>query len=165
MADNPIRKDARANLAIADGDHAPTQLTANGDLRARDDDAITALGTLNTTLGSPKQVDATSYVRVAVDAAKNGTRDLIAAPGADKQLWIYAGIFTTDANGTVKFIDSTPADLTGTMPIAANGGFVLPISPKASAPWYKCATNTKFQAVLSANSDLDGSILYAIVDV
>ena len=40
-----VRTDARGTLADTTGDYAPLQLTANGDLRTRDDDALTRLGT------------------------------------------------------------------------------------------------------------------------
>lgn len=41
-----VRTDARASLCDTDGDYAPPQLTANGDMRVRDDDANTDLDTL-----------------------------------------------------------------------------------------------------------------------
>ena len=174
MPVDPIRKDARANLATADGEHAPMQLTAAGDLRVSDDDAITVLGTISASLGT-MDIDtgalvallggSTTYVTAAVNLAKNGTRDILAAPGASKQIWVYGLAGTTDADGTILLLDDTPTSQTGVMPIAALGGFVLPISPNANAPWVKCSTNKKLQATLSANSDFDGIVVYAVVDV
>lgn len=100
----------------------------------------------------------------AVNLAKNGTRDIIAAPGANLSLWIYGLIGTTDAQGTILLLDSTPTSHSGAMPIGANGGFCMPISTNPRAPWIKCTTNTKFQATLSANSDFDGIVVYAVVE-
>ena len=155
-----VRKDTRATMVDTDGDAGPLQLTANGDARVRDDDLYTLMGTLIADLGG-----ATTYVSIAVDLAKNGTRDIIAAPGANKQLWIYGFMGTTIDAGTVKLQDSTPTAKTGTVTLVAGGGYVLAISPNANAPWFKCATNTKFQAVLSADADFDGVVVYAIIDV
>ena len=64
------------------------------------------------------------YTSAAVNAAKSGTRDLIAAPGAGKQLWIFGIMGTVDANGTVLFLDDTPTSHSGVMPVAANSGYV-----------------------------------------
>jgi len=105
-----------------------------------------------------------TIVTAAVNLAKNGTRDIVAAPGATKSLWIYGLIGTTDAQGTILLLDSTPTSHSGVMPIAANGGFCMPISINPRAPWIKCASNTTFQATLSANSDFDGIVVYAIVE-
>jgi len=110
-------------------------------------------------------VAGTALTSIAVDAAKGDTRDLIAAPGANKQLWIHGGILTGSAEGTAKLIDSTPADLSGEFHVAANGGFTMPVNQRDNQPWFKCATNTKLQVVLSANTDLDGVLLYRTVDV
>lgn len=102
---------------------------------------------------------------VPVDAAKNGTRTLLAAPGANKQIWVYGWLLTGLAIGTCKLQDSTPTARTGEMHIAAQGGNSPPRSDHANQPWFKCATNKALQAVLSANLDLDGVLLYRIVEV
>lgn len=95
--------------------------------------------------------------------AKNGTRDILESPGEKYAIWIYGMIGTTDSNGTVAFIDSLGGVHSGTMPIMANSGFVMPISPNKDMPWIKCARNSKFQATLGTNSDLDGIVIYALV--
>ncbi len=48
-----VRTDTRASLAGTTGDYAPKQLTANGDVRVRDDDANTDLDTLLLILNPP----------------------------------------------------------------------------------------------------------------
>ena len=98
----------------------------------------------------------------AIDAAKNGTRDVIAAV-TGKQLWIYGLVVCGSAgDGTAKFQDSTPTALTGTMTfdITGNAWLVLPLSSNAMAPWFKTAAAKKLQVVLSADMDLDGFIVY-----
>jgi len=175
------RRDTRVNIAEADAMDAQTQLTATGDLRTRDDDAIAILTTMDADTGglattltalnvlitalNAHMGEGTTYVAAAVNLAMNGTRDILAAPGASKQIWVYGLAGTTCADGTILLLDDTPTSWTGVMPIAALGGFVLPISPNANAPWVKCSTNKKLQATLSVNSDFDGVVVYAIVDV
>jgi len=101
----------------------------------------------------------------AIDAAKNDTRELIAAPGADKQIWVYGLAVAGSAAGTALFHDSNDDACTGTMPIAANGGFVLPVSDYPECPWFKCGTNEALEVTLSADIDLDGVVTYAVVNV
>ena len=110
-----------------------------------------------------------SYVvtTVAINAAKAGTRDLVAAGGAGTQIWVLGMVASTDADGTATFIDDTPTSHTGVIPLLAAGAnsFVLPTVPHPDYAWIKCATNKKLQVTLSANSDLDGILVYATVQV
>ena len=103
--------------------------------------------------------------RAAVDLAKNGTREIIAQPAAGHQIWIYGFKGLANAAGTVKLIDATPTDITGTMPVGANGGIDFKPLRWDEEPHFKCATAKAFQAVLSANVDLDGHVLYRDVVV
>ena len=103
------------------------------------------------------------YLSAAVNIAKAGTRDIIAAPGAGFQLWIYGFIGTTNDAGTILLLDSTPTSRTGVMPMGTNSGIPFPKdTSNVWAPYFKCATNTKLQATLSANSDFDGIVIYRI---
>jgi len=104
------------------------------------------------------------YVAAAMNLAKNDTRDIAAAPGANTQLWVYGMIGTADAQGTVLLLDDTPTSQSGIMPVGANGGWVLPMA-KPKAPWVKCSTNKKLQATLAATNDWDGIVIYAAVKV
>lgn len=110
-----------------------------------------------------------AFTCAAIDAAKNGTRDLVAAPGAGYAIWVYKMILVGSAAGTIQLIDSGTNALTGTMPIvSAAQGAAPPIvldADNPSIPWFTCAENTTLQAVLSANTDLDGSLVYAVVAV
>lgn len=106
------------------------------------------------------------YSSAAIDAAKNGTRDLIAAPGASKQLWVYGLIVGgSAAAGTFLLLDSTPTSKTGSIPLADNATIVWPVIDDPDKPYFKCASNTKLQVTLSANMDLDGIVIYRIVDL
>ena len=105
-----------------------------------------------------------AYLQIAVNAAMNGTRDLVAAPGALEQIWVYGLIGTCQAGGTVLLLDDTPGSHSGVMPVGALGGILLPDAP-ANRPWIKCAKNKKLQATLAATNDFDGILKYAVVTV
>ena len=108
----------------------------------------------------------TEYVHLAIDAGANDTRTLIANAVANTQIWVYYLYGTTNADGTIQFIDSTPADLTGDMPILAGSGFVIGTLPdlnRFNEPVLKCATAKSFQCTLSVNSDFDGAFIYQVV--
>lgn len=105
-----------------------------------------------------------TFYTAAINLAKNATRDVISAPGAKKQLWIFGLDVVPSADGNITFLDSTVTLHTGVIPVKADVGIVWPISANPSAPWIMCATNTIFQVTLTTNTDLDGLVVYAIVD-
>ena len=105
------------------------------------------------------------YIPVLINAAKNGTRDLVAAPGAGKQIWVYGLYVLALAIGTVTFIDDTPTNLSGLLTVTANQTICLPATGDGDMVWMKCSTNKKLQVTLSADTDLDGWLIYAVVDI
>jgi hypothetical protein len=113
-------------------------------------------------LGDGPDVD--SYNSAVIDlAASTANQSIIAAPGANKQLWIYSLQFTFDtAAGTVVFHDSTPTAKSGTMAFSDEGGISVPSSGNFAMPAMKCATNTAFQADTGAGT-VDGWITYAVI--
>lgn len=116
----------------------------------------------------PNNRDGLSVSTAAIDAAKDGTRDLIAAPGTGKSLWIL-GLYAKGSagDGTAKFQDGagTPVAMTGLLPgdIDASPEVFNCVSSWPTAPLFKCTSNMKFQVVLTANMDLDGWVMYATV--
>jgi len=114
-------------------------------------------------LGSPN-VD--SFASAVIDlAATTANQQIIAAPGAGKQIWVYSVVFLFDtAAGTVVFHDSTPTALTGTMAVSDEGGLAIAPSGNFAMPIWKCATNTSLQASTGAGT-VDGWLTYAIVSV
>ena len=113
--------------------------------------------------GSPT-VD--SFSSAVIDlAATSNNQQIIAAPGAGKQIWVYSVAFLFDtAAGTVVFHDSTPTALTGTMAVSDEGGLAIAPSGNFAMPIWKCATNTALQADTGAGT-VDGWLTYAIVSV
>ena len=103
-------------------------------------------------------------VSAFVNAAKDGTRVLVADPGADIQIWMYALFGITDLSGTILLHDSTDVAKSGVIPLPAYGGWVLPDAP-AHSPWLKCTASEALEATLSTDSDWDGIVKYALVAV
>ena len=113
--------------------------------------------------GSPT-VD--SFGSAVIDlAATSNNQQIVAAPGAGKQIWVYSVAFLFDtAAGTVVFHDSTPTALTGTMAVSDEGGLAIAPSGNFAMPIWKCATNTALQADTGAGT-VDGWLTFAIVSV
>jgi len=107
-----------------------------------------------------------SYTSVAVDLAASGADQvLVAAPGADKQIWVYGLFMMADtAAGTVTLQDEDDTALSGTMAVSDEGGWVLPMSGNFAMPWIKVATNKALEADTGACT-VDGILTYAVVSV
>jgi len=96
-------------------------------------------------------------------AASTNNQQIIAAPGAGKQIWVYGLFMMADtAAGTVLLEDSAGTALTGTIAISDEGGFVLPISGNMLAPWIKVGGNLALRADTGACT-VDGIIVYSVV--
>ena len=105
-----------------------------------------------------------TYYGLRVSAAANGTREIIPAPGAGLELWVFGLIGTTAANGVATFKDGTPTSHSGDMVLkTAASPAIFPVSANPAAPWIKCAANTAFQVTLDTNCTLEGVVVYAKV--
>lgn len=107
-----------------------------------------------------------SFSSVVVDlAASTANQVLVAAPGADKQIWVYGLFMMADtAAGTVTLQDEDDTALSGTMAVSDEGGWVLQMSGNFAMPWLKVATNKALEADTGACT-VDGIITYAVVSV
>lgn len=106
-----------------------------------------------------------SYSSAVIDVAATQTDSVIvAAPGANKQIWVYSIVALTDADGSVFFESGTSTAKTGTMPIAANGGIATHPSGNFAMPLFKCGTNEALTLTNGAGT-IDGVVSYAIVSV
>lgn len=122
--------------------------------------------TLPAALIGPGSPTVDSYFCAKIDlAASTANQEVVAAPGANKQIWIYGiGILLDTAAGTVKFHDSAPTDITGTMALSDEGGLVVAPSGNFAMPIWKCGTNTALQADTGAGT-VDGWLTYAVISV
>ena len=104
----------------------------------------------------------------AIDAAKSGTRALVAAQGAGTQIRVF-GLYLSgsagDGTAVVQDGAGTPVAMTGTLTFdidAAPNVFLMSSSPKI--PLFTATANMAVNVVLSANLDMDGFIVYDVVD-
>lgn len=121
----------------------------------------------NTSIDGPGAPTIDSYGSEPVDlAAATADQELIAAPGANKQIWVYGMMVLAGAVATLLIHDEDATARTGTMPIAETGGFVKNPSGNFAMPWFKVATNKALEATtVGAGGTFDGDITYAIVSV
>ena len=122
--------------------------------------------TLPDSIDGPGAPTIDSYTSVKIDlAASSANQVLVAAPGVNKQIWVYGLFMMADtAAGTVVIQDEDDTALTGTMAVSDEGGWVLPISGNFAMPWIKVATNKALEADTGACT-IDGLMTYAIVSV
>ena len=145
------------------------------------DGILTAVETLDNSIsGSETQVDVItlpasiqgagnptvdSYHTAAINAAAAANQELVATPGASKQIWVYGLFMMADTGaGTVQLQDDAGTAMSGVMAVSDEGGWVLPPSGNFAMPWIKVTTNKALDADCST-STIDGIICYAIVSV
>ena len=97
-------------------------------------------------------------------AASTANQEIVAAPGASKQIWVYGIAVTAAAASTFSLQDEDDTALTGVMAMAETGGFVINPSGNFAMPWIKVATNKALE-VDTGGGTIDGVISYAIVSV
>lgn len=106
-----------------------------------------------------------SYADDPIDlAASTADQSLVAAPGANKQIWVYGIALSAGADTTIALQDEDNTAVTGTMELKDGGGYVMPPSGNFAMPWFKVATNKALEADTGAGT-IDGIISYAIVSV
>jgi len=134
--------------------------------RLRGDTSGMHVSSVPAALQGPGNPVVDSYTSVAVDLAASGANQvLVAAPGANKQIWVYGLFMMADtAAGTVTLQDEDDTVLSGTMAVSDEGGWVLPMSGNFAMPWVKVQTNKALEADTGACA-VDGIITYAIVSV
>lgn len=110
-------------------------------------------------------LDIPDLTSLLVNAAKDDTRELLGTAPAGYQYWIYGGLLTGSAIGTVTFKSPVPTVISGEFHVGANGQLPFPISRHANQPWFKGGTAAAFEVTLSADIDLDGVLLYRTVKV
>lgn len=100
--------------------------------------------------------------RSKIDAAASGDNQIIAAV-AGKKIRVLSMFFVAGGAVNAKFQSDSgggAADLTGALPLAANGGAALPFNPHG---WIQTEAGKKLNLNLSAAVQLSGSITYALI--
>ena len=125
---------------------------------------VDVLTITNASLNGPGVPVIDSYTSAAINAVTGTDQVLVAAPGANKQIWVYGIDFLTTVAGTVALQDEDNTVLTGVMNFPATGGLSKDPSGNFAMPWKKVATNKALEADV-ATATINGSIQYAIVSV
>lgn len=100
-----------------------------------------------------------TITQVAITQGAAGSTDLVAAPGAGARIYVVSIVLTADAAGTFKFTEGTgPTDLTGVIPVAQFGGFV--VLGNGYDPVLQTNTANSKLTVISATSKVFGWIRY-----
>jgi len=112
----------------------------------------------------PPNVDSYSQVSVSL-AADTANQQILAAPGAGKQIWVFGGVILADTGaGTIAFQDEDDTALTGAMALSDEGGFSISPSGNFAMPIWKLPTNKALEAD-TVTCSAAGWLDYAIVDV
>ena len=122
---------------------------------------------LEAALVGPAAPTIDSYTTIPVDLAAAGdNQELVATPGASKQIWVYGFAVLSAAAATLQLLDDADAAMTGTMTLGANGGIAIQPSSNFAMPWIKVTTNKALDAkTVGVGGTMDGLMTYAIVSV
>lgn len=147
---------------FADDDWVPIGATAVHEMRVRDDDANTDLDTIasDTTAIAEAAGDGLTIVTLAL-AETGNQQELVAAPDAGHQIWVFRVSGTCTAACTVQFHDDDDAALTGPMSFNANGGLV-DSGGNVAVPYLKCSAARALEISVSAGA-FNGVMTYADV--
>lgn len=147
--------------ALPAGTNAIGKLAANSGVDIGDVDVTSLPGAIQ----GPANPTIDSYTQVALSEDVGANNVVIAAPGANKQIWVYGIVFVCDTAATsVTFQDEDDTAISGTMLFAQYGGLSHSPAGNFSMPLWKVPTNKALEVDL-VTGDIDGWISYAIVSV
>jgi len=135
------------------------------------DDTITAAG--NASLvniekcqmgNAAPTIDSPGIINAPINAGTGARTEIIATPGANKQIWVYGLLILVDTVDCTVTLESAANALSGAMPQADNGGFHSEPSGNFAMPLFKCNTNEAFNITMGTGVG-DGIVSYAVVSV
>lgn len=129
---------------------------------------VSATGTLATAVVQAGEQDPPepAYVSAELDVPAAASTLIVADPGANHQIWLYAAHIQAAALATVTFEDGALTNLSGDIPVGANGGFVWPHTRTPTAPWLRCTASEALHVLtVGAGGTGDGQFIYADVVV
>lgn len=143
----------------------PVTVAVDPDTHALAVDATVTVESSNS-IDGPGEPTIDSYTHKVISAAANtANQSLVAAPGANKQIWVYGISYVVGtAAGSVSFQDEDDTAISGVMPHALNSGMAIPPSGNFSMPIWKLATNKALE-VDTVTCDIKGWLSYAIVSI
>lgn len=89
----------------------------------------------------------------------SASADIVAAV-TGKVIQVRAVFIVVTTAVTVKFQTGATTDITGAMPLGANGGFVLPYNEKG---WFQTASGAKLNLVLGSGVATAGGLVYVTI--
>lgn len=145
-------------LAPGDGTNGlKTQITT-APSATRTSDGVTATLAVDRLANNLTMVTPSS---IAIQTNTLGDTTLIAAQGAGNIICVHAVALMAAGTTTVRFESGTGgAAKTGTFPLIANVGFVLPFNPVG---WFKTAADTLLNLELSAAIMVSGVLVYTVI--
>lgn len=147
--------------ALPAGTNAIGKLAANSGVDIGDVDVTSLPGAIQ----GPADPTIDSYTQAVLSADVGINNVVIAAPGVNKQIWVYGIVFVCDTAATsVTFQDEDDAAISGTMLFAQYGGLSHSPAGNFAMPLWKVPTNKALEVDL-VTGDIDGWISYAIVSV
>jgi hypothetical protein len=118
----------------------------------------------NTSLSGPGAPTVDSYTPAPISALTGANQVLVAAPGANKQIWVYGIGFTCSVAGAVAIQDEDDTAITGNVSYAQYSGPWLVPTSNFAMPLFKVATNKALEADITT-ATINGFICYGIVSV
>jgi len=149
------------DIPLPAGTNGIGKLTANSGVDIGDVD-VTSLA--NGAINGPAEPTIDSITQAAISSVTGANQQLIAAPGANKQIWVYGVNFSMSTAGTVAFQDEDDTAISGAMGIADTGGMAVAPSGNFAMPLWKVATNKALEVDVVTGT-INGSITYGIVSV
>ena len=104
-----------------------------------------------------------TYWQIPIDAAAGASTTIMAAPGADKQLWVMGYEFHAGTAAGTFLLESGGSAYTGTNPIALRGGAAREAG-NAQAPLKKLGTNEAL-SITTVDCTIDGDAHGFVVTV
>lgn len=105
-------------------------------------------------------LDDASTIKFQSVGAAGATNSIVAAV-VGKKIRVHSGFISSVDAKTVQWTDAVGgAALTGAVPCAVNGGYVLPYNPKG---WFETSVGNALGLSLGAATAVAGSITYSLV--
>lgn len=128
--------------------------------------SVTAVDALPSAVQGPGNPVVLSYTSASITLSANtANQTVVAAQGANKQIWVYAILLVADTDaGTIALQDEDDTALTGAIAVSDEGGFAMQASGNFAMPLFKVATNKALEAD-TVTCSAAGIISYAVVSV
>jgi len=157
-----VRNDNLSAFSGTDGDYTPLATNSAGVLyvKAPSDTAIQTMETVDYVYYTSENASKV-VLRGAISTSASGNTTILAAQGASANTLVMGVYLMSAGTVNVTFTDGAGGTaLTGAIPLIANTGFVLPISPHG---WMLGSANTALVLNLDAAVQVSGVYVYTVL--